>query len=123
MNWEAMLVRSFALASILVFMPAIAGTLPDHEEFDAALHVPFTGFGVRPITLQFSYPGASAGTPVAWEVALLGSDGLVKRDLQRHTTMSAAASTQVALGRARSQWSDAASRVLHGAHARHRVGQ
>ena len=69
---------------------AWAGTvLPDHQEFEAALQVPFQAAAARSITLHFAYPGAAPGTPVAWEVALLDRDGRVLRAWNGQTTLHA----------------------------------
>ncbi|WP_266159490.1 Ig-like domain-containing protein [Dyella silvatica] len=80
---------SLVLASMFTVGAVFAGALPDHEEFEAALNVPFRSAGARPITLHFSYPGATAGTPVAWEVTLLRGDGSVLREWQGHSAISA----------------------------------
>ena len=82
-----MFAGSLLLACAVVAVPALASVLPDHEEFDAALQVPFRGTGVRPVTMHFSYPGATPGTPVAWEVTLLGHDGSALRTWQGHSTI------------------------------------
>ena len=89
MNWKTKLAGSLLLACAVVAVPALAGTLPDHEEFDAALQVPFRSTGVRPVTMHFSYPGATPGTPVAWEVTLLGPDGSALRTWQGRSTIDA----------------------------------
>ena len=73
---------------------ALAGTaLPDHQEFEASLQVPFQASAGRPVLLHFAYPGATAGTPVAWEVALLDRDGQVLRAWGGHTTLQARTAT------------------------------
>jgi hypothetical protein len=87
MKWKTMFAGGLLLACTVVAVPALAGTLPDHEEFDAALQVPFRSTGVRPVTMHFSYPGATPGTPVAWEVTLLGRDGSALRTWQGHSTI------------------------------------
>ncbi|MFC5742588.1 Ig-like domain-containing protein [Dyella tabacisoli] len=79
---------SLVLASMFTAGAVFAGALPDHEEFEAALHVPFRSAGARPITLNFAYPGATVGTPIAWEVALLRRDGSVLRQWQGHSAIS-----------------------------------
>jgi hypothetical protein len=74
-NW----VGSLLASGIMMVMSAHAGALPDHAEFEAALQVPFKAVTTRVVTLHFSYPGASPGTPVAWEVAVLDQSGQVLR--------------------------------------------
>ena len=82
MEWKKLLTGSLLTAGIVMALPALAGSLPDHEEFETGLHVPFQAAGARVITLHFSYPGATAGTPVAWEVSVLGRNGDVLRSWQ-----------------------------------------
>lgn len=82
MELKRMMAGGLLAAGMMVLAPVMAGTLPDHEEFEAALHVPFQAAGARTITLHFSYPGAAQGTPVAWEVELLGPNGAVVRSWQ-----------------------------------------
>ena len=89
MDLKSMMAGGLMFAGVFFVGTAFAGALPDHEEFDAALQVPFRGAGARPITLHFSYPGAVAGTPVAWEVALLRRDGTLLREWQGHATIGA----------------------------------
>jgi hypothetical protein len=73
---------------------ARAGTaLPDHQEFEASLQVPFQAVAARTIALHFAYPGAASGTPVTWEVALLGRDGRELRRWDGHTTLHARTAT------------------------------
>jgi hypothetical protein len=74
-----MVAGSLLAAGMMVLAPAMAGALPDHEEFDAALKVPFKAQGNRAIGLYFSYPGVASGTPVAWTVDLLDTHGAVLR--------------------------------------------
>jgi hypothetical protein len=87
MNLKTKFAGGLLLACAVVAIPALAGVLPDHEEFDAALQVPFRSTGVRPVTMHFSYPGATPGTPVAWEVTLLGRDGGALRTWQGRSTI------------------------------------
>ncbi|SFR92881.1 FlgD Ig-like domain-containing protein [Dyella sp. OK004] len=82
MELKRMMVGGLLAAGMMVLTPVMAGSLPDHEEFEAALHVPFNATGARNITLHFSYPGAAQGTPVAWEVELLSPNGAVVRSWQ-----------------------------------------
>lgn len=56
---------------------ALTIAMPDHAEFEANLHVPFRDDDARPVTMQFSYPGATAGTSVAWQIDLLNRQGVV----------------------------------------------
>ncbi|WP_027484915.1 Ig-like domain-containing protein [Rhodanobacter sp. OR87] len=87
MNWKTRIAGGLLLACAVVAVPAFAGSLPDHEEFDATLQVPFRSAGARPVTMHFSYPGATPGTQVAWEVALLGHDGSELRAWQGHSAL------------------------------------
>ncbi|SEJ20658.1 CehA/McbA family metallohydrolase [Frateuria terrea] len=88
MQVKTLTVRGLMLAGLACGMPAWAGmTLPDHQEFDAALQVPFRAEASRPITLHFEYPAATPGTPVAWEVAILDRQGRVRRAWQGHTVL------------------------------------
>ncbi len=85
------MLRSLVLAGLVGCAPVWASTvLPDHHEFDAALEVPFRAEGVRPIILHFGYPGAAAGTPVAWEVSLIDHGGHQVRQWKGSTVMHAA---------------------------------
>ena len=64
------------LAGLVMCLPTPAAPLlPDHQEFDASLQVPFRGDAARLIVMQFEYPGAAAGTPVAWQISLLDHAG------------------------------------------------
>jgi hypothetical protein len=87
MNLKTKFAGGLLLACAIVAVPVFAGVLPDHEEFDAALQVPFRSTGARPITMHFSYPGATPGTPVAWEITLLGGDGGALRTWQGRSTI------------------------------------
>ena len=79
-----------ALAAAMVATSwAASMPLPDHQEFDAALQVPFKAAAKRPITLYFEYPGAAPGTPVAWQVDVLDAAGQVRRHWQGGTTLKA----------------------------------
>ena len=89
MEWKKLLTGSLLTAGIVMALPALAGSLPDHEEFETGLHVPFKAAGARAITLHFSYPGATAGTPVAWEVALLDRNAEVLRTWQGQSAIRA----------------------------------
>lgn len=76
MEFKNAFARSLVLAGLITCFPAPAAPLlPDHQEFDASLQVPFRGDAARPITMQFEYPGAAAGTPVAWRISLLDHAG------------------------------------------------
>lgn len=88
MSMMKMMARSLMLAGAMLCLPAMAASaLPDHQEFDAALQVPFRAAVSRPIVMHFEYPGAAAGTPVAWEVALLGHDDQILRQWSGSTAM------------------------------------
>ncbi|EIL99815.1 carbohydrate-binding protein CenC [Rhodanobacter thiooxydans] len=89
MNWKTRIAGGLLLACTIVAAPAFAGSLPDHEEFETTLQVPFRSTGARPVTMSFSYPGAAPGTQVAWEVALLGHDGAELRTWQGHGALGA----------------------------------
>jgi hypothetical protein len=76
MQLKNMIARSLVLAGLVVCLPTPAAPLlPDHQEFGASLQVPFRGNAARIITMQFEYPGAASGTPVAWQVSLLDHAG------------------------------------------------
>ena len=84
------MLRSFVLAGLVSCAPVWATTaMPDHHEFEAALEVPFQAAGVRPIILHFGYPGATVGTPVAWEISLLDRGGHLVRQWNGSTIMHA----------------------------------
>jgi len=89
MDLKSMMAGSLIAAGMFVVGSAFAGALPDHEEFEIGLHVPFAGAAARPIGLHFSYPGAAAGTPVAWEVELLAPNGTSLRSWQGQSVISA----------------------------------
>ncbi|WP_266170983.1 Ig-like domain-containing protein [Dyella subtropica] len=89
MELKTIVAGSLMAAGVFVFAPVMAGTMPDHEEFEAALHVPFNAAAARPITLQFSYPGAGPGTPVAWQVDVLNRSGAVLRSWQGQGAINA----------------------------------
>ncbi|MHB1056408.1 MAG: CehA/McbA family metallohydrolase [Rhodanobacter sp.] len=81
MPLTTMIARGFVLAGLMFCLPAPATTvLPDHQEFDAALQVPFRAHAGRSIVMHFEYPGAAAGTPVAWQVSLLDRRGNAVRE-------------------------------------------
>ncbi|TAL84802.1 MAG: carbohydrate-binding protein CenC [Rhodanobacter sp.] len=88
MKLKIKLAGGLMAVSAICAVSAFAGTLPDHQEFEATLQVPFRASGVRPVTLQFAYPGATSGTPIAWEIDLLGRDGSVLRSWKGHSTVS-----------------------------------
>ncbi|WNL46729.1 Ig-like domain-containing protein [Dyella sp. BiH032] len=89
MEWKKLLIGGAMTAGMMVLYPAMAGTLPDHEEFEAGLSVPFQGAGARTATLHFSYPGAVQGTPVAWTVELVDAGGRVLRSWQGQSALHA----------------------------------
>lgn len=81
MSWKNKIARSLVLAGCVVCWSALAvPLLPDHQEFDAALQVPFQASAGRDIVMHFEYPGANPGTPVAWQVALLDHSGHLVRE-------------------------------------------
>jgi hypothetical protein len=85
---KKLIVCSLVLAGAVNCLSALAAvSLPDHHEFDATLQAPFRAAAARPITMQFSYPGAAAGTPVAWQIALLDRAGSVLRQWQGETRL------------------------------------
>jgi len=89
MDLKSMMAGGLMFAGVFVVGSAFAGVLPDHEEFEAGLEVPFAAAGARPIALHFSFPGATAGTPVAWEVVLLGANGSPLRTWKGQSAISA----------------------------------
>lgn len=91
MHVKTLLARCLLAAGLAGGIPAWAGmALPDHQEFDASLQVPFrAATAARSIVMHFEYPGAAPGTPVAWEVALLGRDGQPLRTWQGQTVLHA----------------------------------
>jgi hypothetical protein len=91
MLFKKLIAGGLLLACLGACVPVVAGSLalPDHEEFDAALQVPFQHAGSRQITLYFEYPGAPAGTPVAWQVALLDPAGRSVREWSGNTVLHA----------------------------------
>ena len=89
MEWKKLLIGGLMTAGVLGVYPAMAGSLPDHEEFETGLYVPFQGAGVRTVLLHFSYPGAAQGTPVAWSVDLLDGQGHVQRNWQGQSALRA----------------------------------
>ena len=87
---KTLMARCLIVAGLACGMPAWASmALPDHQEFGAALQVPFQAAAARSIAMHFEYPGATSGTPVAWEVALLDHDGQVLRSWRGHTVLHA----------------------------------
>jgi hypothetical protein len=81
MSFKTTIARGLVLAGLVGCLPTLAGqVLPDHQEFDASLQVPFRADAARAIVMHFEYPGATAGTPVAWQVALLDRDGSALRE-------------------------------------------
>ena len=81
MRLKTWITRSLMLAGWVACCPAPATpVLPDHQEFDAALQVPFQAHAGRAIVMHFEYPGAASGTPVAWQVAVLDRGGQVLRE-------------------------------------------
>ena len=89
MEWKKLLTGSLMTAGMVFALPVLAGTLPDHEEFETGLYVPFQGTGARTALLHFSYPGAVQGTPVAWSVDLLDAQGRVLRNWQGQSALRA----------------------------------
>lgn len=57
-------------------------SIPDHQEFDATLHVPFradsqAGAEARYFTMEFEYPYVTKEQAVTWRLELVGADGRV----------------------------------------------
>lgn len=81
MRLRTWITRSLMLAGwVACWSAPAAPVLPDHQEFDAALQVPFQAHAGRAIVMHFEYPGAASGTPVAWQVAVLDRGGQVLRE-------------------------------------------
>lgn len=81
MQLKTMFARSLVLAGLVFCLPTLAApVLPDHQEFDAALQVAFQTNAARTIVMHFEYPGATAGTPVAWQITLLDRSGNALRE-------------------------------------------
>lgn len=81
MSWKTKIVRSLVLAGCVACWPTLAAPLlPDHQEFDASLQVPFQAAAGRDIVMHFEYPGANPGTPVAWQITLLDRQGSLLRE-------------------------------------------
>lgn len=88
MRLKTWITRSLMLAGWVACCPAPATpVLPDHQEFDAALQVPFQAHAGRAIVMHFEYPGAASGTPVAWQVAVLDRGGQVLREWDGGATL------------------------------------
>jgi len=88
MHFMKKMARSLVLAGMVACLPALAGpVLPDHQEFDASLQVPFQAPTGRSIVLQFEYPGVAVGTPVAWQVVLLDRRGDSLREWNGSSTL------------------------------------
>lgn len=88
MRLKKMVTRSLVLAGWVLCLPTLAApALPDHQEFDAALQVPFQADAARSIVMHFEYPGAAVGTPVAWQVSLLDRSGQLLREWNGSTVM------------------------------------
>jgi hypothetical protein len=61
---------------------------PDHHEFEATLSAPFTSSvasGARDFTLQFSYPGATPGEVLAYDLKLVDEAGKLIQQWQGET--------------------------------------
>ena len=61
---------------------APASKLPDHEEFEATLNVPFvakTGSAARDLELRFEYPGLALQHLVGWELIVRDARGVSVR--------------------------------------------
>ncbi|MFC5525648.1 Ig-like domain-containing protein [Rhodanobacter ginsengisoli] len=88
---KKMITRSLVLAGLVVCLPTLAGpaVLPDHQEFDAALQVPFQAAAARSFIMHFEYPGAAVGTPVAWQIVLLDRSGNPLREWNGSTALHA----------------------------------
>ena len=91
MRLKTTVTRGLVLAGLMFCLPALAAQplLPDHQEFDASLQVPFRADAARTIAMHFEYPGATAGTPVAWQVALLDRGGNALREWSGNAVLHA----------------------------------
>ena len=74
--------RRRALVGFVVFACTSLGATemahPDHYEFDASIHAPFSAQGGRwPITLHFDYPGAGEATDAAWTLDIVAPNGQI----------------------------------------------
>lgn len=88
MSLKTTIARGLVLAGLAFYLPTLAAqVLPDHQEFDASLQVPFRSDAARPIVLHFEYPGAIAGTPVAWQITLLDRGGNALREWEGHSVL------------------------------------
>jgi hypothetical protein len=64
--------------------------LPDHEEFEATLKIPFTspaGTPGRDLELRFEYPGIGLQHAVGWELVLRDSRGVAVRRMVGETSL------------------------------------
>ncbi len=90
MSLKTTIACSLVLAGLGCCLPAPAAQLlPDHQEFDASLQVPFQASAARSMTMHFEYPGATAGTPVAWQIALLDRRGNSLREWNGNSVLHA----------------------------------
>jgi hypothetical protein len=90
MSLKTTIVCGLVAAGLVFCLPAPAAQLlPDHQEFDASLQVPFQASAARSITMHFEYPGATAGTPVAWQIALLDRSGNALREWNGNSVLHA----------------------------------
>jgi hypothetical protein len=73
-----------ALTLALLAPSCLFAAFPDHEEFDATLHVPYRGTAseARDFTLRFSYPGQGAGIAAAWRLDVHDEAGKLVRHWQ-----------------------------------------
>ena len=74
--------RRRALVALIAFACTPLGATelvhPDHYEFDASIHAPFSSQDGRwPITLHFDYPGAGSATDAAWTLDIVAANGEV----------------------------------------------
>lgn len=90
MSLKTTIACSLVLAGLVFCSPAPAAQLlPDHQEFDASLQVPFRASTARSMTMHFEYPGATAGTPVAWQIVLLDHSGNALREWNGNSVLHA----------------------------------
>ncbi|QBB70165.1 hypothetical protein ELE36_07185 [Pseudolysobacter antarcticus] len=70
-----------ALTLALLAPSCLFAAFPDHEKFDATLHVPYRGTAseARDFTLRFSYPGQGAGIAAAWRLDVRNEAGNLVR--------------------------------------------
>ncbi len=88
------------LSEALMAKVRAASKYADHQEFHAALDVPYTGTpqtGARSFTVQMAYPGAPLALPMVYRVELIAPDGkLLQRWVGTHLHDGSPASVALA---------------------------